>query len=66
MRTISILGSTGSIGTQTLDVVKHLGNIKVAGLSGNQNVKLMEEQYYTYRPSKIDSSLFTPVAFKTV
>ena len=53
MRTISILGSTGSIGTQTLDVVKHLGNIKVAGLTGNQNVKLMEEQYYTYRPSKI-------------
>jgi len=53
LRTISILGSTGSIGTQTLDVVKHFGNIKVAGLTGNQNVKLMEEQYYTYRPSKI-------------
>lgn len=53
MRTISILGSTGSIGTQTLEVVKHLGNIKVAGLTGNQNVKLMEQQYYTYRPSKI-------------
>ncbi len=53
MRTISILGSTGSIGTQTLDVVKHLGNIKVAGLTGNQNVKLMEKQYYQYRPSKI-------------
>ena len=53
MRTISILGSTGSIGTQTLDVVKHLGNIKVAGLTGNENVKLMEKQYYEYRPSKI-------------
>ncbi|MCI9353692.1 MAG: 1-deoxy-D-xylulose-5-phosphate reductoisomerase [Firmicutes bacterium] len=53
LRTISILGSTGSIGTQTLEVVKHLGNIKVAGLTGNQNVKLMEQQYYTYRPSKI-------------
>ena len=47
------MGSTGSIGTQTLDVVKHLGNIKVAGLTGNQNVKLMEKQYYQYRPSKI-------------
>ena len=53
MKKIAILGSTGSIGTQTLDVVKHLGNIKVAGLTGNQNVKLMEQQYYTYRPSKI-------------
>ena len=53
MKTISILGSTGSIGTQTLEVVKNLGSIRVAGLTGNENVKLMEKQYYAYRPSKI-------------
>ena len=53
MKTISILGSTGSIGTQTLEVVKNLGSIRVAGLTGNENVKLKEKQYYAYRPSKI-------------
>ena len=53
MKTISILGSTGSVGTQTLEVVKNLGNIRVAGLTGNENVKGMEKQYYTYRPAKI-------------
>ena len=53
MKTISILGSTGSIGIQTLEVVKNLGSIRVAGLTGNENVKLMEKQYYAYRPSKI-------------
>ena len=53
MKTISILGSTGSIETQTLEVVKNLGSIRVAGLTGNENVKLMEKQYYAYRPSKI-------------
>lgn len=50
MRTISILGSTGSIGTQTLEVVDVLGNIKVGAITGNQNIKLLEEQARKYRP----------------
>lgn len=50
MRTISILGSTGSIGTQTLEVVDILGNIKIGAITGNQNIKLLEEQARKYRP----------------
>lgn len=53
MKTISILGSTGSIGTQTLEVVKHLKNIRVAGLTGNQNIKLLEQQVYAFSPEKV-------------
>ncbi len=53
MRTISILGSTGSIGTQTLEVVEILGNIKVAGISGNHNIDLLERQARAFRPRLI-------------
>ena len=38
MKTISILGSTGSIGTQTLDVVRHQNDVKVAALAAGRNV----------------------------
>lgn len=47
---ISILGSTGSIGTQTLKVIDNLGGIKVRGISANTNVKLLEEQARAYLP----------------
>ena len=50
MRTISILGSTGSIGTQTLEVVEVLGDIQVGAISGNHNIKLLEEQAKKFRP----------------
>ena len=56
MRKISILGSTGSIGTQTLDVIRNLKNaedIKVCGLSTNQNIDLIEKQIYEFHPSKV-------------
>lgn len=49
---ISILGSTGSIGTQTLDVVRNLG-IEVVGLSANSNIDLLEEQIYEFRPRAV-------------
>ena len=42
-KTISILGSTGSIGRQTLDVIPHLG-IRVAALAAGTNVSRMAEQ----------------------
>ncbi|WMI79863.1 1-deoxy-D-xylulose-5-phosphate reductoisomerase [Anaerotignum sp. MB30-C6] len=50
MREISILGSTGSIGTQTLEVVDNLNDIKVAGISGNHNIDLLEKQARKYKP----------------
>ena len=50
MRAISILGSTGSIGTQTLEVVEVLGDIQVAGISGNKNIDLLEKQARKFRP----------------
>ena len=53
MRRISILGSTGSIGTQTLEVVEILGNIKVMAITGNSNVKLLEEQARKFQPELI-------------
>jgi len=51
MKYISILGSTGSIGTQTLDVVcEHCDKIKVAAISGNNNIELLKEQIIEFKP----------------
>jgi 1-deoxy-D-xylulose-5-phosphate reductoisomerase len=47
---ISILGSTGSIGTQALDVVDNL-NLSVSALSANTNIKILEEQVRKYKPA---------------
>lgn len=47
--TISILGSTGSIGRQTLSVAEHLG-VTVCALTANGNVDRMEEQARKFRP----------------
>ncbi|OFW55695.1 MAG: 1-deoxy-D-xylulose-5-phosphate reductoisomerase [Candidatus Solincola sediminis] len=50
-RNVSILGSTGSIGTQTLEVVSlHEDRLKVVALTANENVDLLEEQVRRYRP----------------
>lgn len=46
---IAVLGSTGSIGTQTLDVIDHLG-YEVTALSAHSSVTLLEEQARKYRP----------------
>ncbi len=46
---LSILGSTGSIGTQAIDVAQKL-NIKVTALTANTNVKLIEEQIRLLKP----------------
>ena len=50
---ISILGSTGSIGTQTLSVVDNNKEIEVLGLSGNSNIKLLEQQARKYKPKVV-------------
>lgn len=49
VNSLSILGSTGSIGTQTLDVVDKL-NLKVSALTASTNIKLLEEQVRKYKP----------------
>lgn len=49
---ISILGSTGSIGTQALDVVRAVkgDDIKVHGITGNNNIDLLEKQALEFKP----------------
>lgn len=46
---LSVLGSTGSIGTQTLEIAEHMG-FGVEALAANRNVQLLEEQARKYRP----------------
>ncbi len=49
---LSILGSTGSIGTQALSLVDPLG-IRIISLSGNKNAALLEEQALKYNPENV-------------
>ncbi|GAF09725.1 1-deoxy-D-xylulose 5-phosphate reductoisomerase [Paenibacillus pini JCM 16418] len=54
MKKISVLGSTGSIGTQTLDVVsKHPEHFQIEGLAAGTNVDLLLEQIHQYHPKKV-------------
>ncbi|MFC1480974.1 1-deoxy-D-xylulose-5-phosphate reductoisomerase [Candidatus Neomarinimicrobiota bacterium] len=54
MRKISILGSTGSIGTQALEVVDNLpGDFEIYGLSTNSNARLLAAQARKYRPDVV-------------
>ena len=50
MKTIAILGSTGSIGTQTLEVVRENKDIEVAALAAGSNITLLEQQIREFRP----------------
>ena len=51
---ISILGSTGSIGTQTLDIVRdHSDEFKVTAITGNKNVDLLERQAREFKPELV-------------
>ena len=50
MKNVSILGSTGSIGRQSLDVIEKLGNINVVALTAGTSVELMAEQCRKFRP----------------
>ena len=51
MKTIGILGSTGSIGTQTLDVVRANGDISVKAIAAGSNIRLLEEQIREFNPA---------------
>ncbi|MCJ7856874.1 1-deoxy-D-xylulose-5-phosphate reductoisomerase [Lachnospiraceae bacterium NSJ-143] len=53
MKKISILGSTGSIGIQTLDVCRNLKNIKIEALTANSNIDLLEKQVMEFNPKLV-------------
>lgn len=50
MKKIAILGSTGSIGTQTLDIVREQKDIEVVALCAGKNIALLEEQIREFHP----------------
>ncbi len=50
MKKIGILGSTGSIGTQTLDVARNNGDLQIVSLAAGSNIKKLEEQIREFRP----------------
>ena len=50
VKCVSILGSTGSIGRQTLDVVSHLPGVRVGALTAGKSVERMEEQCRAFLP----------------
>ena len=50
MRKIAVLGSTGSIGTQTLEVVRENDDIQVTALAAGSNAELLEQQAREFRP----------------
>jgi 1-deoxy-D-xylulose-5-phosphate reductoisomerase len=51
-RCLSVLGSTGSIGTQTLDVARRL-DLKICALAANRNIRLLEEQIREFNPELV-------------
>lgn len=50
MKKIAILGSTGSIGTQTLEIVRNNPDLKVTAIAAGTNVELMEKQIREFHP----------------
>ncbi len=50
MKKIAILGSTGSIGTQTLEIIRSNGDLKVVALAAGSNVEQMEKQIREFSP----------------
>lgn len=53
MKKIGILGSTGSIGTQTLEIVRKEKDLQVVSLAANSNVELLEAQIREFKPKTV-------------
>ncbi len=51
-KTLAVLGSTGSVGTQTLEVARHLG-FRINALTAHGNYKLLERQAREFRPAAV-------------
>lgn len=50
MKKIAVMGSTGSIGTQTLEIVRSNADLQVAALAAGRNFRKMEEQVREFSP----------------
>ena len=53
MKNLCLLGSTGSIGRQTLDIVHRHGGFKITSLAANSNIDLLEQQIDEIHPKKV-------------
>ncbi len=53
MKKVAILGSTGSIGTQTLDVIRHNDDLELVAISAGSNITLLEEQIREFHPELV-------------
>jgi len=53
MKAISILGSTGSIGQNTLKVIEHLGNFRVVAMAAGRNMPVFAEQIAKFKPELV-------------
>jgi 1-deoxy-D-xylulose-5-phosphate reductoisomerase len=57
MKKVAVLGSTGSIGTQTLDVIsRQPDDFEIVGLAAGNNISLLLEQVRTYRPKWVSAA----------
>jgi 1-deoxy-D-xylulose-5-phosphate reductoisomerase len=64
VKKIAILGSTGSIGQQSLDVIRaRPDELKVVALTGNKNLKLLEKQIREFQPKMICSSVKPDISY---
>ena len=64
MKKIAILGSTGSIGQQALDVIRALPDeLKVVALTGNKNLELLERQISEFQPNMFYSSVKPDISY---
>lgn len=50
VKKLAVIGSTGSIGTQSLDVVRKIGGMEVISLAANENIELLLEQILEFKP----------------
>jgi len=53
VKRLAILGSTGSIGCNTLKVIKHLGDIRVVAMAAGRNISAFSEQIAAFRPALV-------------
>ena len=53
MKNVAILGSTGSIGTQTLDVIRNNDDLNLVAISAGSNISLLEEQIREFHPQLV-------------
>ena len=64
VKRIAVLGSTGSIGRQALDVIRALPDeLKVTALTGNKNIELLEKQISEFQPKMFCSSVKPDISY---